>query len=289
MLKDVRRLIWRFDAESNFVNYTSKGLDDEAVSRLIELGKFETVSVLDLSSNKIGDVGTIALVNFFIGTKLNLAQNSIGYNGAIALAKMLKDNKTLTRLNLFGNENLSENGIIAIANALEYNNTLKTLVLSNLTDRAVIALANTIKINKTIKKIIIVGSNHNGNEVRRIFARSIALERRNIDTGGFISQQMITDEATKIKLKNFIAARNQLESMCMPEDVREKIMEEFMKSRNDDAWLFEQRVRNTCLGCFIGEAQFVEQHDPTRQFCSSYCQRLSFELCPDRHPEPFLL
>ena len=72
--------------------------------------------------------------------------------GAIEIASALKQNNTLTLLNL-NNNNISNEGAKAIAKALKKNTTLYELDLryNNIEDTGAIEIANALKINTTVK------------------------------------------------------------------------------------------------------------------------------------------
>lgn len=71
--------------------------------------------------------------------------------GAIEIASALKQNNTLTLLNL--NNNIGNEGAKAIAKALKKNTTLYELDLryNNIEDTGAIEIAKALKINTTVK------------------------------------------------------------------------------------------------------------------------------------------
>ena len=86
-------------------------------------------------------------------TKLNLSNNQIGPEGAIAIAAALKDNKTITTLGLHNNQ-IGPEGAIAIATALK-DKAITGLYLGNnqIGDEGAIAIAAALKDNKAITKL----------------------------------------------------------------------------------------------------------------------------------------
>lgn len=90
---------------------------------------------MDLSYNKIEDVGVIVIANRITENNLsslntlNLESNEIGIMGARSMADMLT-NKSLTEQNLDYNKMIGTDGVITIAEALKQNESLITLTLS---------------------------------------------------------------------------------------------------------------------------------------------------------------
>ena len=60
-----------------------------------------------------------------------MSDNSIGEEGAKAFGKMLKENRTLKKLDLLGDDTLGE-GVYMLTSSLQENNTLQKLVISYL-------------------------------------------------------------------------------------------------------------------------------------------------------------
>jgi hypothetical protein len=83
---------------------------------------------------------------------LNLFDNDIGDEGAIALADMLKTNTCVQNLILFSND-IGDGGAIALAEALKTNNTLTELYLAfnQIKEAGTNALADMLKTNKNLK------------------------------------------------------------------------------------------------------------------------------------------
>jgi hypothetical protein len=116
------------------------------------LPRFAALRTLDLSQNKIGPEGALALgealkVNAVL-TKLVLDRNDIGVDGAKAIAEVLKVNAVLTTLDLYNN-NIGPEGAIAIAEALKVNAVVTKLFLNgnNIEDDGAKAIAEALKVN----------------------------------------------------------------------------------------------------------------------------------------------
>ncbi|CAF1345689.1 unnamed protein product, partial [Adineta ricciae] len=96
-------------------------------------GNKQTLTILNLAWNEIGDAGTKLLAkvlrnNMTLST-LDISRNEIGNMGIESLAEALKVNTTLTALDLSRNE-IENAGISSLVKALERNTTLTTLNLS---------------------------------------------------------------------------------------------------------------------------------------------------------------
>ncbi|WP_039454784.1 leucine-rich repeat domain-containing protein [Candidatus Jidaibacter acanthamoebae] len=103
-------------------------------------------------------------------TSLNLSDNNIGEAGGIAIAEALKENKTITSLDLGGND-IGAAGGIAIAEASKENKTITSLNLSdnNIEEAGGIAIAEALKENKTITSLDL-----SGNDIREAGGIAIA-------------------------------------------------------------------------------------------------------------------
>ncbi len=111
-----------------------------------------------MSRNLIGVNGAIALAealkeNHSI-TDVDLSRNLIGVNGAIALAEAIKINKSITSISL-SNNNISDEGAIALAEAIKINKSITSISLSNnnISDEGAIALAEALKENHSITNV----------------------------------------------------------------------------------------------------------------------------------------
>ncbi|KFH68943.1 hypothetical protein, variant [Podila verticillata NRRL 6337] len=95
-----------------------------------------------------------ALKNNSTLTTLDLRGNSIGDNGAQALSETLKTNSTLTTLDLRGNS-IGDNGAQALSKTLKTNSTLTILDLqeNSIGDSGAQALAEALKINSTLSTL----------------------------------------------------------------------------------------------------------------------------------------
>ncbi|CAH3150376.1 unnamed protein product, partial [Pocillopora meandrina] len=115
---------------------------------------------LNLSGNGISDAGATCIaeamkVNKTL-TNLNLSGNDAG---AICIAEALKVDKTLTNLYLSGN-GISAAGATCIAEAMKVNKTLTNLNLSGngISDAGATCIAEAMKVNKTLTNLNLSGN-----------------------------------------------------------------------------------------------------------------------------------
>lgn len=130
-------------------------------------------------------------------SRLNLDNANVGDEGAIAIADMLRTNRTLTDLALGGN-GIRAQGAVALAAALERNTSIVKINLAHnqigadsdvCTEAAVGALATAIEKNKTIK-VILMNRNSICHEFRSTL---IAACQKNNASGGVIEYFSVGD------------------------------------------------------------------------------------------------
>jgi Ran GTPase-activating protein (RanGAP) involved in mRNA processing and transport len=161
---------------------------------------------LNLSGNKIGDVGVLeiarALATNTTLKELNLAKNLVGYVGALEIARALATNTTLQRLNL--SENLVENeGAAAIAEALEINATLIDIdLLDNpIGELGVIAIAEMLTVNKVLVSVSLSGKPLSGGDEEADLSEADGVEEGVEEVG-------IEEEDTDVTVISDIVAAN---------------------------------------------------------------------------------
>eukprot|EP01040_Poterioochromonas_malhamensis_P006668 gene6668-7183_t len=170
--------------------------DNECCSLALAISKNHSVKTLSLANNLIGK-----------NELLNVLHPDL-ITGGEALGDMLKENKTLTKLDLSWNS-IRQDSAIALAESLENNNTLKVLLLgynsfgdmpsqilgkalkmnkslielnlesNSLTPKAATVLANAISFNETLITLSI-----NGNTLGKIGAQALvaAIQRSSTET-----------------------------------------------------------------------------------------------------------
>lgn len=98
------------------------GFNDDDVKRIAEAMKKSTSRMLTLSTNRITDVGAMAIAEA-IEQSSSLEQIRLGYNkitdvGALALARVIEKSKTLQVVNLTCNK-ITDVGMLALAKAMQ--------------------------------------------------------------------------------------------------------------------------------------------------------------------------
>ncbi|CAF3372567.1 unnamed protein product [Rotaria socialis] len=137
----------------------------------------ESLIILDLGSNQIGDKGAQYLANALVRNKtlatLNLSFNRIGYQGAQHLANALRHNTTLVTLNLNKNR-VQEQGAEYLADALQYNTTLTTLNVDEDASGYCVAVQAAVKIrNEKTLTTLNVRLNEIGDGGAQYFANAL--------------------------------------------------------------------------------------------------------------------
>ena len=129
-----------------------------AMAGLLERNSRVPVNTIDLSFNRIGDLGAVALARTIkiqkAVTSIDLRDNNIGDAGAVAFADALDFNTTVQEINLSEN-NIGDEGAVALANAIKANRNVQQIHLSknNIGDAGAVALAYAMKINRTVQQI----------------------------------------------------------------------------------------------------------------------------------------
>lgn len=139
--------------------YPITSSDNALLVKIMAHPKF-TLTKLNLSNNYNNNIGpnvarvlADALKENETLTELDLSHNNIGPNGAMVLADVIQVNSTLTKLNLYGNS-IGPNGARALADVIQVNHTLTELNLAvNSIDDGVIALAHALQVNRTLTKL----------------------------------------------------------------------------------------------------------------------------------------
>ncbi|MFY9590228.1 hypothetical protein [Rickettsia endosymbiont of Halotydeus destructor] len=140
------------------LNLPCKEIGDAETKHIAEALKTNTtLTELNLSYNKIGDEGAIAIGDGFNDmalTSLNLENNYIGDEGAIAIGRGLKNNTILTSLNLHYNQ-IGYEGAIAIGEGLKSNMALNSLNLwyNEIEEEGAIAIIERIKNNMALTSL----------------------------------------------------------------------------------------------------------------------------------------
>jgi Ran GTPase-activating protein (RanGAP) involved in mRNA processing and transport len=120
-----------------------------------------TLERLHLRSNNIRDVDAVAIANGIAEnglsslSVLNLNKNNIGSMGARSIATLLTSNKSLTALNLDGNEMIGTDGVVVIAEAMKHNKSLAILILGDIPfgDEGARSIESLLRTNVSLKEL----------------------------------------------------------------------------------------------------------------------------------------
>ena len=87
--------------------------------------------------------------------KLIISRESINDDGVIALTQSLINNKTITRLNLINNPDITSTSAQSLAQLLLYNHTLSLLYLynTNIDTDGVLVLMESLRTNNTLRRL----------------------------------------------------------------------------------------------------------------------------------------
>lgn len=166
-------------------------VDDDECAKFMEAMRTNTsVTVLNLSQNKIGEMeehtivfpayitGGMAIANVFTEnttlTELDLSWNCLRHNTALIFAKSLASNNTLRYLNLAKN-NIGDLAAQYLGHALLFNTTMTKLDLSynNILPRGIMVLANALENHTNMRDVQL-----NGNCVGELGSKSLLRSMR---------------------------------------------------------------------------------------------------------------
>ena len=124
---------------------------------LPQLLKIRTITVISIHSTKVTKDNIISsqLSNNTTLKTLVIANGSINDDGVITLVQSLKYNKSITRLYLYNNPDITSASAQSLAELLLHNNTLGALNLtgSNIDTNGVLVLVETLKTNKRLRRL----------------------------------------------------------------------------------------------------------------------------------------
>ena len=122
---------------------------------LPQLLKIRTITEINIESTKVTKDNIISsqLANNTTLKTLRIALRSINDDGVITLVQSLKYNKSITRLYLFNNPDITSASAQSLAELLLHNNTLGYLWLhhTNIDTNGVLVLVETLKTNKRLR------------------------------------------------------------------------------------------------------------------------------------------
>ena len=124
---------------------------------LPQLLKIRTITWIGILSTKVTKDNIISsqLSNNTTLKRLEIADGSINDDGVITLVQSLKYNKSITRLYLYNNPDITSASAQSLAELLLHNNTLGYLSLSgtNIDTNGVLVLVETLKTNKRLWRL----------------------------------------------------------------------------------------------------------------------------------------
>jgi Ran GTPase-activating protein (RanGAP) involved in mRNA processing and transport len=224
-IEGMRSVIKALATNKTLIGLFLDSLGDEEVELLVNMMLFNPI-LQELNLGGVTSQGAKLLAKLLADsntrlTHLDLSYNKLGDEGVIAIAQTLRKNKTLTSLDLT-DTNISDQAALAIIEALAHNTTLTQLYLSNddITDKTALALAEYLRNNHSLTRLYFVcyGMTNKG-----VIALLEALTNNNTLKEAAINSRNI--EATKeliTALEKFLATNNTIANLGITIDFREK-------------------------------------------------------------------
>ena len=224
------------------LNITNSSISDKGFKTLCDALKTNTtLTTLNLSNNKITDTQFIILIKGLQKNTtleiLNLSGNILNDNDVyLKLGEFLKQNKTLTTLNL-SNNNITVEQFIILIKGLQKNTTLEILNLSGniLNDNVIKEIENLLEINRTLTNIIMDEENLN----------TMAVEIINKGKLEEISTFLNTKKLKKLYINKTISYIG-FENLCTAL-ITNKILETLHISNNNNLDDIDLMVLNLCI------------------------------------------
>ena len=124
---------------------------------LPQLLKIRTITWISIFSTKVtkDNIISLQLANNTTLKELAITDGSINDDGVITLVQSLKYNKSITRLYLINNPDITSASAQSLAELLLHNNTLGDLSLedTNIDTNGVLVLVETLKTNKRLRTL----------------------------------------------------------------------------------------------------------------------------------------
>ena len=144
--------------ENNHHRVTLRDSSSYVVQFLLpQLLKIRTITMISIFSTKVTKDNIISsqLANNTTLKELGIAVGSINDDGVITLVQSLKYNKSITRLYLINNPDITSASAQSLAELLLHNNTLEYLRLyhTNIDTNGVLVLVETLKTNKGLRRL----------------------------------------------------------------------------------------------------------------------------------------
>ena len=218
---------------------------DEGANAFSRILNTTSIKILDLKKNRIGNLGIISLSNILINntTIIDLDLSINQFDAADELANVIRVNKTIINLHLYGNylgnkraeaigkalienntlrkldismNNIGSDGAIALAIGLESNNTLTELHLwnNNIGSDGAIALAKSLESNNTLTALYL-DENNIGSDGGSAFGKMLKVNKSLIKL--HMDNNQIGDEGV-IGLANGLKINNTLTALYLDEN-----------------------------------------------------------------------
>ena len=217
-IQNLKNLNWKLD----YLDISRCNLKLNGVSIFIDLLlKFNSVKILDLSSNLLAEKSCLLLKNFLVTNKnlinVNLCNNVINNTGINYLSESLEINDTLISLSI-GKNIFDRQGVRTLSISLKLNKSLKYLDLSDLkiTNKEIEFISLLLIDNKVLEKVLLnrnlISSEGFIQLVSINFTRktTLSLKKNRIDNHGIEAFLKLID-IEGIEEKPFVYLRDNIE------------------------------------------------------------------------------
>ena len=186
-----------------------KSTDFQSLGKMLTVN--ETLNVLDISANEIGDDGFQYWSDISL-TKLIMEACRLGFRGADKIGKMLFHNKSITSVNLGGN-NIGDEGVEKLVEHLKCGTTIKHLDLgdTNITSNGASHLRKLFSLSPTTVNSIELCGNSLHDEGIDLILQSLAIPMEYVgldETGMTSSCSSVSSALHKIKCISFTPPDN---------------------------------------------------------------------------------
>ena len=195
-----------------FLNLTDKSLGDKEARLVVALlnNMEHSLESVYFNENDIGPEGAAYIAELLKNnktiTELDLENNNLGDQGASALGKMLSTNESLLKLDLT-NTNIGDRGAQDIGIGLSNNSTLEKLEIdeNNIADAGATGLMKFHENNSSQLTILVLSGNGIGKSGTQAIAKALSTNPQLRDL--YLSKNKIDDGGSKI-LANALAKKN---------------------------------------------------------------------------------
>ena len=154
------------NAQCSHCTLSSEDIGDVEVGIIVSLlysNSSSNIKDLDLSSNRLSDVGIVALSDFVKNSslqKLNISYNELSETGIVAMTDSLKQNKNLQEF-IMSHNMVTVKGSNKIAELIQVNTTLRNLDISccSIPEEGAVVISESYKENKMLQRFIVSWKN----------------------------------------------------------------------------------------------------------------------------------